>query len=102
MWLKPIPTAGAEHVPQRHADTATHDSVSSVHYPSIATQNDTTYKYGNLFPLHLNIKMATKTSTLHLLALLKVSRTVHDAFTQMQLCNMHVSLHICIYLLSTK
>jgi len=33
MWLKPIPTAGAEHVPQRHADTATHDSNSNLHYP---------------------------------------------------------------------
>lgn len=28
MRLKPIPAAGAEHVPQRHVDTATHDSIT--------------------------------------------------------------------------
>jgi hypothetical protein len=80
MWLKPIPTAGAEHVPQRHVDTVTHDSITSLHYPPMPQKMTApTYqlKYGNLVPFHLHIKMTTKTSMLHLPALMKESKTVH-------------------------
>jgi hypothetical protein len=88
MWLKPIPTAGAEHVPQRHVDTVTHDSITSLHYPPTPQKMTApTYqlKYGNLVPFHLHIKMTTKTSILHLPALMKESKTVY-----------HVSLYIFI------
>jgi hypothetical protein len=53
--------------------------------PTPQTMTVPTYKlkYGNLVPFHLHIKMTNKTSILHLLALMKVSKTVY-----------HISLHI--------
>jgi hypothetical protein len=42
MRLKPVPTAGAEHVPQRHADTVTHKRLV---FTSLTLHQDITVKW---------------------------------------------------------